>query len=85
MPSWAHCHALVTIPMEMHAGVRHASMNLGQAAAVCLYELVRSRDASVLTPSEETQATAAEVERVRGLFVEVLEQTGVHATVSGEQ
>jgi len=35
------CHALVTIPMAQHSGIRHPSMNLGQAVAVCLWELVR--------------------------------------------
>ena len=38
----SHCHWLVTIPMHEHAGMRHPSMNLGQAAAVCLWELVRN-------------------------------------------
>ncbi len=37
----SHCHWLLTIPMEEHEEVRHPSMNLGQAVAVCLYELVR--------------------------------------------
>jgi tRNA/rRNA methyltransferase len=37
----SHCNWLLTIPMRPYADVRHASMNLGQAVAVCLYELVR--------------------------------------------
>jgi len=37
----SHCNWLLTVPMQEYAGVRHPSMNLGQAAAVCLYELVR--------------------------------------------
>src|SRR5580692_8309022 len=37
----SHCHWLMTIPMHQTPGLRHASMNLGQAAAVCLYELIR--------------------------------------------
>ena len=37
----SHCNWLLTIPMQPYADVRHASMNLGQAVAVCLYELVR--------------------------------------------
>src|SRR5713226_9580036 len=36
----SHCHWLLTIPMQEHGEVRHPSMNLGQAVAVCLYELV---------------------------------------------
>jgi tRNA/rRNA methyltransferase len=39
----SHCHWLLTVPMREHAGMRHPSMNLGQAVAVCLYELVRER------------------------------------------
>ena len=35
------CHLLLTIPMYPHAEARHPSMNLGQAVAVCLYELAR--------------------------------------------
>jgi len=42
----SHCNWLLTIPMQEHEGVRHASMNLGQAVAVCLYELVRDEPAS---------------------------------------
>ena len=40
----SHCHWLITIPMHQSPGIRHASMNLGQAAAVCLYELIRQTD-----------------------------------------
>ncbi len=78
----AHCHALVTVPMERQAGVRHPSMNLGQAAAVCLYELVRDRPVAMAKAKgagpeiEGRSATAEEVERLRGLLVEVLERTG---------
>ena len=39
----SHCNWLMTIPMYQHAESRHLSMNLGQAVAVCLYELVRER------------------------------------------
>ena len=34
----SHCHALCRIPTRSE----HQSMNLGQAVAVCLYELIRS-------------------------------------------
>ena len=37
----SHCDFLLTIPMQQVAGARHLSLNLGQAVAVCLYELVR--------------------------------------------
>ena len=39
----SHCNFLLTIPMFQHSEARHLSMNLGQAVAVCLYELIRER------------------------------------------
>jgi TrmH family RNA methyltransferase len=73
----SHCHWLLTIPMEQHDEVRHPSMNLGQAVAVCLYELVRQGG----SPSESAgrisaSAKAGEVERLTALLTEVLEETG---------
>ena len=68
----SHCHALVTIPMNVPEG-KHLSMNLGQAAAVCLYGLGQvERAPAVLEPG----ASAAEVERFTGLLQDVLEKTG---------
>ncbi len=52
----SHCHWLITIPMHQSPGIRHASMNLGQAAAVCLYELIRQTD----RPTAERTATDGE-------------------------
>jgi tRNA/rRNA methyltransferase len=74
----SHCHWLLTIPMERHEEVRHPSMNLGQAVAVCLYELVRSaRVAGVPGGRGELAAgEAGEVERLTALLTEVLEETG---------
>jgi TrmH family RNA methyltransferase len=68
----SHCHWLMTIPMHQSPGARHASMNLGQAAAVCLYELIRQADAP---PLNETQppASAEDLERVTELLGQVLE------------
>jgi tRNA/rRNA methyltransferase len=37
----SHCHALLTIPMNTRGAPRHLSMNLGQAAAVCLYTIAQ--------------------------------------------
>ncbi len=70
----SHCHWLLTIPMQEHEGVRHPSMNLGQAAAVCLYELVRGTrmHAEISVP---IAADAGEVERLTVLLTEVLEKT----------
>jgi tRNA C32,U32 (ribose-2'-O)-methylase TrmJ len=62
----------MTIPMFQRDGMRHPSMNLGQAAAVCLYELVRSGSG----PSQDIDidvATAADLERLTGLVMEMLD------------
>ena len=72
----SHCHWLLTIPMEEHEGVRHPSMNLGQAVAVCLYELIRSAGVSSATGGGASSAAAGEVERLTALLTEVLEETG---------
>jgi tRNA/rRNA methyltransferase len=72
----SHCHWLLTIPMENHEEVRHPSMNLGQAVAVCLYELVRSAETSTVTFGRDSPAAAGEVERLTGLLTEVMEETG---------
>jgi tRNA/rRNA methyltransferase len=38
----SHCQELLTIPMNAPEGSKHLSMNLGQAAAVCLYRVARA-------------------------------------------
>jgi tRNA/rRNA methyltransferase len=72
----SHCHWLLTIPMQEHGGVRHPSMNLGQAVAVCLYEMVRSRESAVSAGGGDSAATVGDVERLTALLTEVLEETG---------
>jgi tRNA/rRNA methyltransferase len=71
----SHCQWLMTIPMHQTPGIRHASMNLGQAAAVCLYELIRETAAE---PSGNMQprATADELERLTELWGSLLDATG---------
>jgi TrmH family RNA methyltransferase len=55
----SHCHWLMRIPTRDE----HASMNLGQAVAVCLYELMR--DPAVLAqPTNGNPASAADIERL---------------------
>jgi tRNA/rRNA methyltransferase len=71
----SHCHWLMTIPMHEHEDLRHPSMNLGQAAAVCLYELVRAPGVNASVGIREP-AGAAEVERFLTLLRETLEATG---------
>ena len=68
----SHCNWLLTIPMTEQPDGRHLSMNLGQAVAVCLYELVRERDISRAARAE-TSATAGEMERLTVLLSELLE------------
>jgi tRNA/rRNA methyltransferase len=71
----SHCHWLMTIPMHQTPGLRHASMNLGQAAAVCLYELIRQTDAPPLN-EPQPMATAEDLERVTELLAGVLASIG---------
>ena len=55
----SYCHWLMHIPTRE----QHLSMNLGQAVAICLYELIRN--SSIAAESEsQTAASAAEVERI---------------------
>ncbi|MDP9039402.1 MAG: TrmJ/YjtD family RNA methyltransferase [Acidobacteriota bacterium] len=72
------CHLLLTIPMYPHPDVRHPSMNLGQAVAVCLYELTRM-DAPSNTPAAPDDLMlppSAEIERLTALLREMLEEIG---------
>jgi len=61
--------------MQQHEDLRHPSMNLGQAAAVCLYELVRQTGVHAGTGVREV-ARGDEIERFMELFRETLEATG---------
>ena len=76
----SHCHWLMRIPTREE----HGSMNLGQAVAVCLYEIIRNPAAVRAKPDPKRAASAEQVERVTALLEEVLEQSGyVHARVEG--
>jgi tRNA/rRNA methyltransferase len=76
----SHCHWLMRIP----AREEHGSMNLGQAVAVCLYELVRSSEAAKARPDARRRAAAEDLERLTILLEEVLAESGyVHARVEG--
>lgn len=67
----SHCHWLLRIPTREE----HASMNLGQAVAVCLYELVRQGKIP-LGRNQKTRAKAAEIERITGLLFQALCASG---------
>ncbi len=75
----SHCHWLMRIPTRE----AHESMNLGQAVAVCLYEIARNPAAAKAQPDPKRAANAAEAERVTKLLEEILDRSGyVHARVA---
>jgi len=76
----SHCHWLMRIP----AREEHGSMNLGQAVAVCLYEIIRSPAAAKTVPDAKLLAAAVHLERITDLLETVLDRSGyVHARVEG--
>jgi TrmH family RNA methyltransferase len=67
----AHCHWLLQIP----ARKEHTSMNLGQAVAICLYELARDHTVHRLQPAG-TAASADDIERTASALLTVLRASG---------
>jgi TrmH family RNA methyltransferase len=71
----SHCHWLMRIP----AYGDQISMNLGQAVAICLYELIRDGRA-VLDAKPKAQrsklATAGDVERITASLFDALQKSG---------
>src|SRR5271168_1913696 len=71
----SHCHWLLRIPTRSE----HRSMNLGQAVAVFLYELVRDAKAAAKFKQaleKSPPATAAEIERFTAILTEALSSSG---------
>src|SRR5271168_1479135 len=71
----SHCHWLLRIPTRE----AHRSMNLGQAVAVCLYELIRDAQAAIRFSralQKSPPATAAEIERFTAILTEALSSSG---------
>jgi TrmH family RNA methyltransferase len=67
----SHCQWLMHIPTRDE----HASMNLGQAVAICLYELIR--DPGALAESEQgSPASASEMERITETLFAALRASG---------
>lgn len=64
----SHCHWLMHIPTRDE----HTSMNLGQAVAVCLYELMRDPNA-LPEPGKEIPASSAEIERITDTLLAALQ------------
>ena len=76
----SHCHWLMRIP-TVDANL---SMNLGQAVALCLYELARDPKAADAKPEKIRRATAGDVEQVTSMLWEALERSGyVNPTTAG--
>lgn len=67
----SHAHFLMRVPTVE----KNSSMNLGQAVAVCLYELVRDAQAG---PAKEksTLASAEELERITRTLLEAMRGSG---------
>jgi TrmH family RNA methyltransferase len=73
----SHCHRLMHIPTR----AEHLSMNLGQAVAVTLYELVR--ESLALVPVErDDPATAGDLERITKTLLQALEISGYTTTAT---
>jgi TrmH family RNA methyltransferase len=68
----SHCHWLMHIPTRE----QHSSMNLGQAVAVCLYELVRDVKQAARPKKTPKRATAGEVDRISSSLLEALRRSG---------
>ena len=67
----SHCHWLIRIPTRE----QNISMNLGQAVAVCLYELIRDAKLTRL-PEKPELASAAELERITAMLLDALKISG---------
>jgi len=67
----SHCHWL----MRIRTSEASISMNLGQAVAVCLYELVRDGKAAPQKLKKEP-ATAGEIERITIMLLDALRSSG---------
>ena len=68
----SHCHWLMRIP----TCEENISMNLGQAVAICLYELVRSGKAGRESAAKKELAKGEDVERMTEMLNEALRLSG---------
>lgn len=76
----SHCHWLMRIPTREE----HISMNLGQAVAICLYELARGegkvRSSVQNKAAQKTEklkpASAGELERITSVLLDALRASG---------
>jgi TrmH family RNA methyltransferase len=68
----SHCDWFMRIPTSD----QNISMNLGQAVAVCLYELIRNGRAPAPKAENQKPATAEEMERITTVLLDVLHACG---------
>ncbi len=68
----SHCHWLMRIPTTG----QDLSMNLGQAVALCLYELSREPNTAAAKPEKVRSATAGETEQITLRLLEALAKSG---------
>ena len=64
----SHCHWLIHIPTREE----HLSMNLGQAVAICLYELIR-HSGVLIEPEVQRPASSAQIERIYEILLAALQ------------
>jgi TrmH family RNA methyltransferase len=85
----SHCHWLLRIPTREE----HRSMNLGQAVAVCTYELARTARRApakkpigkqALSAAQRKPAGAADIERITKTLLDALHLSGYLTTRSGK-
>jgi tRNA/rRNA methyltransferase len=68
----SHCHWL----MRIATASQDLSMNLGQAVAVCLHELVRDPRVARTKPAKLKPAAAGDLEQITRMLLEVLRESG---------
>jgi TrmH family RNA methyltransferase len=68
----SHCHWLLRIPTRDE----HASMNLGQAVAICLYELRRSDERAATRFPAPAEMSSGDAERITELLNQILTCSG---------
>lgn len=64
----SYCHRVMSIPTQPNC----PSMNLGQAVAICCYELVRDQSLPIRTDRQIEWATAGQIESAVQLALDVL-------------
>jgi TrmH family RNA methyltransferase len=83
----SHCHWLLRIPTR----VEHRSMNLGQAVAICVYEMarvmgqpIRVNEKRAHPAAQQKPANAADIERLSRTLLEALHACGYLTAKSGK-